>query len=61
MSKLTFSKLKLDIWTMKDEKFKLVKIPMKYKQDYLNTFSLLTVHDYYVVTQWLKELRKNKL
>ena len=46
---------------MKDEKFKLVKIPMKYKQDYLNTFSLLTVHDYYVVTQWLKELRKNKL
>ena len=57
MSKLTFSKLKLDIWTMKDEKFKLVQIPMKYKQDYLDTFSLLTVHDYYVVTQWLKELK----
>jgi len=57
MSKLTFSKLKLDIWTMKDGKFKLVKISMKYKQDYLDTFSLLTVHDHDVVTQWLKELR----
>lgn len=57
MSKPTFSKLKLDIWTMKDEKFKLVKIPMKYKQDYLDTFSLLAVHDHHVVSQWLKGLR----
>lgn len=57
MSKLTFSKLKLDIWTMNGEKFKLVKIPMKYKQDYLDTFSLLAVHNHDVVTQWLKELR----
>jgi hypothetical protein len=57
MSKLTFSKLKLDIWTMKDGKFKLVKIPMKYKQNYLDTFSLTTVQSYYIIDQWLKELR----
>ena len=62
MKELKFSKTKLNLWTLRPNgKYKLVKIPMKYKQDYLDTFSLLTVHDYYVVIQWLKELRKNKL
>ena len=57
MSKLTFSKLKLDLWTIKDGKFKLVKVPMKFKQNYMDDFSLMETHDYYVVIKWLKELR----
>lgn len=54
MKTVKFSKTKLNIWTLRsDGKYKLVKIPMKYKAKYLAHFSTLIVHPTEVVEAWL--------
>ena len=54
MKELKFSKTKLNLWTLlPNGKYKLVKIPMKYKAKYLEYFSTLIVHPTEVVEAWL--------
>ena len=54
MNELKFIKTKLNLWTvLPNGKYKLVKIPMKYKTKYLEYFSTLIVHPTEVVETWL--------
>jgi hypothetical protein len=54
MKELKFSKTKLNLWTvLPNGKYKLVKIPMKYKAKYLEHFSTLIVHPTEVIETWL--------
>ena len=54
MKELKFSKTKLNLWTvLPNGEYKLVKIPMKYKEKYLEHFSTLIVHPTEVIETWL--------
>jgi len=54
MKEIKFSKTKLNLWTLRsDGRYKLVKIPMKYKEKYLEYFSTLILHPTEVIETWL--------